>query len=108
MLVHGEVLAAPVDRRSEPPHLFLNCAAVVSLPLPNALNELFAAKFAPLLAFTRKLPLDHDLRSDASMVRPRNPERQITAHSSPTDENIHLRLFHHVAHVQAAGHVRWR
>src|ERR1700746_40359 len=108
MFVHGEIFAAPVHRSSEPPHLLLNRTAILFFPFPDALNKLFAAKFAPLLAFTRKLPLDHDLRSDASMVRPRNPKGQITAHASPTDENIHLRLFHHVAHVQTSSDVRRR
>ena len=42
-LVHGEVLAAPVDGDAEALHLFEDGAAVVLTPLPDAGNECFPA-----------------------------------------------------------------
>ncbi len=43
VVIHGEVLALPVDGGAEPLHLVEDCAAVVALPLPNAGNECFPA-----------------------------------------------------------------
>ena len=44
LLVHGEVLALPVDRGAEALHLVEDGAAVVALPLPHALDEGLAAQ----------------------------------------------------------------
>ena len=43
VLIHGEVLALPVDGGAEALHLAEDSAAVVALPLPDACNECFAA-----------------------------------------------------------------
>src|SRR5438876_10606847 len=83
IVVHGEILALPIDRRPKPLHLLLNRAAVMLLPLPHALDEFLAPKFATLLAFTGQLALDHHLRRDASMVRSRQPQSREPAHAVP-------------------------
>ena len=50
-LVHGEVLAAPVDGDAEALHLLQDGAAVMALPLPHALDEGFAAELLARRAF---------------------------------------------------------
>ena len=107
VVVHGEVFAAPIDRRSQPLHLVEDRAAILPLPFPHPLNELLAPQVAPLLAFFQKLALHHHLRRNARMVRPRQPERDKPAHAMPAHQNIHLRLVQHVPHVQPPRHI-WR
>ncbi len=68
LLVHGEVLARPVDRIAQPLHLLEDVAAVVLLPLPDALEEGFAAHVAAVFAFAGKLALHHHLGGDAGVV----------------------------------------
>ncbi len=104
-LVHGEVLAVPIHGRAQPLHLRLNRAAVLPLPLPHPFDERFPAHVLPLLALTCKLALHHHLRSNAGVVGPRKPQRGKTAHAPPADDDVHLRLIEHVAHVQASGDV---
>ena len=71
ILVHGEVLAVPVDGRAEALHLIEDGAAVELLPLPDALDEFLASQFAALLAFFGQFAFHHHLRGDGSMVRAR-------------------------------------
>jgi hypothetical protein len=105
VLVHGEVLALPVDRGAEALHLVEDGAAVVALPLPHALDEGLAAKLLAALAFGGQLALDHHLRGDAGVIGAGQPQGAAAAHAPPAGENVHLRLVEHVAHVQAAGDV---
>ena len=44
VLVHGEILALPIDGGAQALHLIQNCAAIVALPLPDSLDEGFPAK----------------------------------------------------------------
>ena len=44
MVVHGEVLALPINGCAESLHLVEDCAAVVALPLPDTRFKCFAAK----------------------------------------------------------------
>src|SRR5579864_7193960 len=108
MFVHGEIFAAPIHRSSEPPHLLLNGAAVLLLPTPNTLDELFAPEFSPLPAFASQLALDHHLGSDSRVVSTGKPEGDVTPHAVPARNNVHLRLVEHVPHVQTASDVRRR
>ena len=108
IFVHGEIFAVPVDRRAQPLHLVENRAAVELLPLPHALDKFLAAQVAALLALFGELPLHHHLRGDAGVIGARQPERDEAAHAMPAHDDVHLRLVEHVAHVQAAGHVRRR
>src|SRR5689334_24556451 len=41
----------------------------------------------------------------SGMVCSRQPERKKPAHAPPADNDIHLRLVEHVAHMQASGDV---
>ena len=74
-LVHGEVLARPVDGGAQPLHLLKNDAAVVLLPVPHAGDECLATDIAAVLAFGGQLALHHQLGGDAGMVGARKPQR---------------------------------
>ena len=63
------------------------------------------ADVAAVLAFRRQLALDHHLGRDAGVVGAGQPQRDKAAHAMPADDDVHLRLVEHVAHVQAAGHI---
>ena len=73
-VVHGEVLARPVDGRAEALHLVENGIAVLVLPLPDAGLEAFAAEGLAGRAFGSELALDHHLRGDAGVVGAGDPE----------------------------------
>ena len=108
VVVHGEIFAAPIDRRAEALHLVENRAAIFTLPLPDPLDKFLTAHLAPALAFFGKLALHHHLRGNAGMVRTGQPERHMAAHAVPADDDVHLRLVEHVAHMEPPGNVRGR
>ncbi len=99
-LVHGEVLARPVDRGAQPLHLVEDDAAVMLLPVPHARDESLAADVAAVLALGGELALHHHLRGDAGVVGARQPQRRQAAHAIPADDDVDLRLLQHVAHVE--------
>ena len=73
IVVHGEVFAAPIDGIANPLHLLDDRSAVVLLPLPDALDEGFAAHPEPVLSLRSQLPLDHHLGGDSGMIGARQP-----------------------------------
>ncbi len=107
-VVHGEVFAVPIDRRAQPFHLVENRAAVLAPPFPDALEKFLASHLTPLLALPGQLALHQHLGRDASVIRAGQPERNEAAHAVPAHDDVHLRLLHHVPHVQPPGHIRWR
>ena len=104
-LVHRETVAAPVDGTAEPPQLIGNLPAGLLLPLPDALDELLAAEFAPRRAFRVQEPLDDHLRGDAGVVHARLPQCLVATHSLVTRQRVHDRVLERVPHVQGARHV---
>src|SRR6185437_5313173 len=68
-------------------------------------DELFASQVSSPLAFAGKLPLDHHLSSNSSVICPRQPKCHEATHAMPANHDIHLRLIEHVAHMQTASHV---
>ena len=104
--IHGEVFARPVDAGAQPPHLVEDGGAVMLLPLPDALDEGFAAQLLAGLVLFGKLALDHQLGGDAGVIGAGNPQRQVPAHAAPASEDVHLGVFQHVPHVQPAGDIR--
>ena len=62
-------------RGAEPLHLLLDGAAVVLLPIPDALDECLAAHVAAVLALVGELALHHHLRGDAGVVGAGQPQR---------------------------------
>jgi hypothetical protein len=55
-----------------------------------------------------ELPLDHDLRRDPRVIGAGEPERVVAEHAVIPGQRVHDRLVESVAHVEHAGHVRWR
>ena len=107
-LVHGEVLARPIHRGAEPLHLLQDGAAVMLLPVPDALDERFTAHIAAVLALAGELALHHQLRRDSGVVGAGQPERGYAAHALPADDDVDLGVLQHVAHVEVAGDIRRR
>ena len=104
-LVHGEVLARPVNRGAQALHLLKDHAAVVLLPVPHPLDEGLATHVAAVLAFGSKLALHHQLRGDAGVIGARQPQRGQAAHALPANNDVDLGVLQHVAHVEVAGNV---
>src|SRR5262249_26086686 len=103
--IHGEVLAAPVNRGPEALHLAEDRTTIVLTPLPDALDELFASQILALASFRRELALDHHLRSNAGVVSTGKPESNLSVHAVPSRDDVHLGLVEHVPHMQASGNV---
>ena len=82
---------------------------VLVLPLPDALDELFAAEIvAGLLLFLEQPPLDHGLRGDAGVIGAGHPEGVVALHPLAANENVLQRVVERVPEVQRAGDVRRR
>ena len=108
IVVHGEVLAVPVDGGAEALHLVENRAAVKSFPFPDPLNELLAAQVAAFLAFFGEVALHHHLRGNAGVIGTGKPQGDEAAHAMPARDDVHLRLAEHMSHMQLPGHIRRR
>ena len=106
--IHGEAVAAPVDRGAEPAHLARDRAAGFLLPAPHARREGIATEFVARLALGHQLPLDDHLRGNARVVRARLPQGAVARHAVETGEGVHDRVLERVAHVERPGHVRRR
>ncbi len=105
LLVHGEVLAAPVHRGAHAAHLPGDGVARLLFPVPHAGDEIFTAQRVPALALLLQLALHHDLRGDAGVVGARHPQRVVALHAVVARQAVHDGLVERVAHVQRAGHV---
>ncbi len=104
-LVEREAFALPVRGVAEHALLVHDGAAVLLLPFPHARHERLAPEILPPLAFLAQGLLDHVLRRDARVVRPRKPQGVVAAHAMPPHQNVLDRLVEGVAHVQDARHV---
>ncbi len=107
-LVHGEPLARPVDAVAEPAHLAEDLAAVLFLPLPDALDELLAAQVVAGLALFRELLLDLVLGGDTGVVHAGQPQGLVALHALAAGQGVHERVLEGVPQVQGAGDVRRR
>src|SRR5947209_17756302 len=103
VFVHGEVLAVPVDGGAQALHLWLDGAAVVLLPIPDALDKCFPAQLLAAAAFGCQLPLYHHLGSDSRMVGAGQPKREVAEHPAPADDDVHLRLVEHRSEERRVG-----
>ena len=104
-LVHREALVRPVAGAAEGAKLADDRAAVLLLPLPDALDEGLAAEVLAALALLAERLLDDVLRGDAGVVGAGDPERVVAAHAVPADEDVLDRVVEGVAHVEDARHV---
>ncbi len=106
--IHGEAVAAPIDRGTEPAHLAGDDAARLLLPFPHPLDEGGASEIGAARALGVELPLDHQLRGDAGVVGPGLPERIEAPHPVIADEGVHDRVLERMPHVQRPRDVRRR
>ena len=108
-LAHSEFLTRPVAGCAQPFELVDDLPAGLFFPLPNALNESFAAKrgaaFIP--AIGRHLAFDHHLRRNPRMIGARLPQHILAAHSLKPDQYILKRVVEGMAHMQHARDI-WR
>ena len=112
--VQREMFARPVAAHARALHLFDDAPAVLLLPLPHALFEFLASQVALGEPFLGDLPLHHDLRGDARVIRSRQPQRvdgfavRCPLHPAPANLRVDDGMLEHVAHVERPGHVRRR
>jgi hypothetical protein len=107
-LVHREVFAVPVGGGAQAAHLAGDGVARLFLPLPDFLDEFFAAEVVARDLLGVQLALDHDLGRDAGVVGARDPGGVKATHAVVAGQAIHDGLVEGVAHVQGARHVRRR
>ncbi len=104
--IEREALAAPIAACAKAHHLALDRIAVLLLPFPDALLELFASQVGALDAFFGEFALDHHLGGDAGVIGSRQPEGVFAQHAMPANGDVDLGVFQHVADVEDAGHIR--
>ena len=104
-LVHREALARPVARRAERSELIHDAAAVLLLPLPDALRELLAPEFVAVRTLCAKRRLHLRLRRDARMVAARHPKSIIALHAPPADQDVLQGIVERMPHVQLPRHI---
>ena len=68
-------------------------------------TKLLAADRAAVLLPLHHLPLDHQLRGDAGVVRARLPQHVLAAHALEAAQHVLQRVVERVPHVQRARHV---
>src|SRR5574344_1403985 len=86
-----------------------NAVAILLLPGPYALQELFAAQIiTSLTLFFFNYLFYLDLGSKASMVIAGHPQSVVAHHTMPTNQNILQSIVQGMAHVQLASDIRRR
>ena len=108
VVVHREALVRVVERRAQRPELALDRVAVLLPPMPDPPDELLAADLLAARALALQQLLDLALCRDAGVVRPEDPLGPAPPHPRHPDARVLDRGVQRVAHVQAAGDVRWR
>ena len=109
LVVHREVLAAPVHAVAHAAHLGRDGVAAFLFPLPDLGDKVLAAQVVAADFLLLQLALDHDLCGNAGMVGTRNPGRIGAEHAVIARQRIHDGLVEGMAHVQRARHIgRWQ
>ena len=107
--VHRKAGTRPVAADAELLLLLDDAAAVLFLPCPHALEELFTAEVITRQPFLRaKLFFDLDLCGDARMVGAWEPERAVALHALIARQDVLQRGVQRVAHVELSGDVGGR
>ena len=104
-LVQGEPLPGPVHGSAHSPDLVQDAAAVLLLPAPGLLHELFPAQVVAGLALGGQLPLHHVLGGDAGVVHARHPKHLTALLAVKAAQDILNGEVQGVAHVQGPGDV---
>ena len=108
-LVHGEAAAIPVAGYAHALLLLYDTVAVLLLPLPDALKELFAAEvIAGLALLLAEHFLDLYLRCDARVVDAGQPQRGVALHTLIAGHNVLKRGVQRVSHMELAGDIGGR
>mmetsp|Transcript_61166 Transcript_61166/g.98962 ORF Transcript_61166/g.98962 Transcript_61166/m.98962 type:complete len:611 (-) Transcript_61166:740-2572(-) len=106
VLVHSEAIAAPVQRRPEPPQLVVDDPARHLFPLPHLLDKLLAPQIVPRHPpLLHELLLHHHLRRNACVVRPWQPQHIVALHAAPACNRVLDRTRQRMPNVQRACHV---
>ena len=108
MLVHRELLAAPVHGAAQAAKLGGDRAARFLFPFPDLLHEVLTGIIGALVLAGFQLAFHHHLRGDACMVRTHNPQRILAAHAFIPDHDILKCVVQRVADMKATRHIRWR
>ena len=106
-LIHGEILARPINRRAHAADLLTDDVARLLFPLPNFGGECFASQVGTIHALRRELSLNHNLCGNPCVVGTGNPCRVLTTHTRMAHTRIHHSLIERVSHVQRARDIRW-
>src|SRR6187397_2248648 len=87
--IHGKALAGPVAGSAHSSHLAANRGSRLFLPLPHVLYKHLASEVASVDILLIELTLDHDLGSNAGMIRAGLPKCIIPSHAMITSECVH-------------------
>ena len=98
-LVHGKAGAVPIAGSTQFLLLLNDSVAISVFPVPNALEELFAAKIIACQSFFAKLLLDLDLSCDACVINTGYPKGVVSLHTLETNERILQCRVHSMSHV---------
>ena len=103
--IHRETFAFPVARRTDFTQLAGDAVAVGFFPRPSAFQEFFTAD--PLFSQALFCHCFDDLGfgRDGSMVSTRHPQRLVSLHTAPTNENILQRIIECVTHMQLSRNI---
>src|SRR3546814_17666075 len=108
MGVEWELFAGTVHRVAEAAELAGDPAAAFRFPLPDLVDEIFAAVVGAFVLPRFELALDHHLRRDAGMIHADDPQSILAAQAFVADEHVLSRVVERMADVQRAGDVRRR
>ena len=104
--VHGEPLAFPVAGTAHSLLLADDPFPVFVLPGLDLGHKPFTAQIVPRLPFEfEEALLDDGLSADAGVVGSGHPERVVSHHPVPADEEVLHDVVHGVSHVEGAGDV---
>src|SRR5439155_26377416 len=102
--VERETRPRPVAATAELAELAKDAGFVLIFPLPNAFDQLLAAKVVAGLAFfLTDSAFDHRLRGDAGVVGAGHPEGVVSLHSAPANEHVLGGVIGRVPHGPGAG-----
>ena len=104
-LVHGEPFPRPVAGGSQALELIDDGAAGLFPPLPDGVDEFFAAQLMAVDAFGVQLAFHHVLGGDAGVVRTRHPEDIIAFQPPVAAQDVLHGVVEGVAHMQNPGDI---
>ena len=103
--VHGKPGTVPVTAGTQLFLLLHDPVAVLVLPIPHPLQELFPAQVIAGLTLFAQLFFHLDLGGNAGMVNTGKPQCVVALHSLKTNQGVLQGSVHGVTHVQLTRHV---